>query len=288
MKRGWIGGFVLLSAIWGSSFALIKVAVDAGVAPIWVALWRCFFGALTLWVICLANRASIPRNRHTWGHAAIVALLLNAVPFVLLAYGETRVSSVLAGVWDATTPLTTLFFVLALIRAERPMARLLLGLLVGFAGVLVVLGVWHGIDTGTLIGTLACMSATTCSSAGFVYIRRFLSNCRESATALSAAQITLATVELVLIIPLTNGLPIWPGAAAAASLLALGALGTGVAYILNFRLIRTVGPTVTSMVTYVIPLWSTLLGWALLGESLSWNVVVGGVLVISGVVLTQY
>src|SRR5437763_4541389 len=95
----WAPGFVVLSAIWGSSFALIKVAVEAGVAPVWVALWRCLFGALALWAVCLARRVPVPRDQRTWGHAAVVAALLNAVPFALFAYGETHVSSVLAGVW---------------------------------------------------------------------------------------------------------------------------------------------------------------------------------------------
>ncbi|MFD0391953.1 EamA family transporter [Streptomyces nogalater] len=81
------------------------MAVNADVPPIWVALWRCLFGALALAAILVAQRAALPRDRATWGHALVVALFLNSLPFALLAYGETHVSSLLVGVINATTPL---------------------------------------------------------------------------------------------------------------------------------------------------------------------------------------
>ena len=140
----WLPGFVFLSAVWGSSFALIKIALEAGVAPPWVAFARCALGALTLLVICVLTRTPLPRDRATWGHAAVVAVLANTVPFVLLAYGEQHVDSVLAGLLNATTPLMTLLFVPLLVPTERITARGVAGLLIGFAGVLCVLGVWRG------------------------------------------------------------------------------------------------------------------------------------------------
>jgi drug/metabolite transporter (DMT)-like permease len=283
----WAAKFVALSAIWGSSFALIKVAVDAGVSPLWVALWRCLFGALTLWAICLVQRVAVPRDRRTWGHACVVAVLLNAVPFALFAYGETQVSSVLAGVWNATTPLTTLVFVLALVREEHPTRRRALGLLLGFVGVLIVLGVWRGAGGGLLAGSLACLAATTCYGAGFACTRRFFSGGRHTASALSAVQITCATAQLALITPVVSGGPVWPGARAAAALVVLGAVGTGLAYVLNLDVIRAAGSTIASTVTYVTPLWSTLLGALLLAEPVGWNTVVGGALVIGGVLFTR-
>jgi drug/metabolite transporter (DMT)-like permease len=283
----WMPGFVALSAIWGSSFALIKIAVDAGVPPVWVAFWRCLFGALALWVVCLVQRVPVPRSRRTWGHAAVVGLLVNTVPFTLFAYGETHVSSVLAGVWNATAPLTTLLFVLALVPEEHPTARRMVGLLLGFTGVLVVLGVWRGVPGGLLVGSLACLGATTCYGAGFAYIRRFVSGGAESASALSAVQVTCGTLELAVLVPIFGAAPTWPGPSAAVSLVVLGVLGTGIAYILNLRTIRAAGPTVAATVTYLTPLWSTVLGAALLAEPLGWNTAAGGVLVIMGVLFTR-
>ncbi len=302
MRRGWWPGFVALSAIWGASFALIKVAVDAGVPPVWVAAWRCLLGAAALWAVLAVRREAAPRDLATWGHSAVVAVLLNAVPFVLFSYGETRVSSVLAGVLNATTPLFTLLFALALVPGEpRPGPRRLVGLALGFAGVLTVLGVRHGSGTGggpgageglaagsgAVVGGLVCLAATCCYGAGFAYLRRHLSTRPHSATALSAAQITCAGAELAVAAPLAAGAPHWPGAGAAVALLVLGALGTGVAYILNLDLVRTAGTAVAAAVTYVTPLWSTALGVLLLAEPVGWNTLVGGLTVVAAVALTR-
>ncbi|GLY73712.1 DMT family transporter [Actinoallomurus iriomotensis] len=283
----WIPGFALLSLVWGASFALIKIAVDAGVAPMWVALWRCFFGAVALGAVCAVQRPAQPRDRATWAHALVVALLFNAVPFALFSYGETRVSSVLAGVWNATTPLTTLVFVLALMPGERPTVRRVLGLLTGFGGVLVVLGVWHGLRGGTISGDLACLGATTCYGAAFAYTRRYFSGRGDAAPALALTQVLCATVELALVTPLLAGPPSWPGVRAGVALVVLGAAGTGLAYIINLSVIRAAGTTVAASVTYVTPVWSTLLGAWLLGEPPGWNTLVGGALVLAGVVVSR-
>ncbi|MFD5461549.1 DMT family transporter [Kitasatospora sp. NPDC127059] len=286
--RRWWPGFVALSVIWGASFALIKVAVDAGVPPVWVALWRSLLGATTLWAVLLLRGGRAPRDRALWGHSAAVAVLLNTVPFTLFSFGETRVSSVLAGVMNATTPLFALLFaVLTVPEERRPGARRLAGLALGFVGVLTVLGVWRGLGAGELTGALACLAAACCYGAGFAYLRRFLSGRPETATTLSAAQITCATVELALIAPAAGGAPHWPGGAAATALLVLGALGTGLAYLLNLGLVRAAGTAVASAVTYVMPLWSTALGAALLAEPVGWNALAGGVLVVAAVVLTR-
>ncbi|MFF3070972.1 DMT family transporter [Kitasatospora sp. NPDC057936] len=286
--RRWWPGFVVLSAIWGASFALIKVAVTAGVPPVWVALWRSLLGAATLWAILVLRRERVPRERVVWGHSAVVAVLLNTVPFTLFSFGETKVSSVLAGVLNATTPLFTLLFAVATVAEERrPGARRLSGLALGFAGVLTVLGVWRGIGSGELAGGLACLGSACCYGAGFAYLRRFLSGRPHSVTALSAAQITCAAAELAVVAPLGAGAPHWPGAGAAAALLVLGAAGTGFAYVLNLGLVRAAGTAVASAVTYVTPVWSMVLGAALLAEPVGWNAVVGGVAVIAAVVLTR-
>lgn len=286
--RRWWPGFVALSAIWGASFALIKVAVDAGVPPVWVALWRCLLGAGTLWAVLLLRGGRVPRDRALWGHSAVVAVLLNTVPFTLFSFGETRVSSVLAGVMNATTPLFTLLCaVLTVPEERRPGARRLVGLALGFVGVLTVLGVWRGLGPGATAGALACLAAACCYGAGFAYLRRFLSGRPESVTSLSALQISCAAVELGLVAPFAAGAPHWPGGRAAAALLVLGAVGTGLAYLLNLGLVRAAGTAVASAVTYVMPLWSTALGGLLLAEPVGWNALAGGVLVVAAVALTR-
>jgi drug/metabolite transporter (DMT)-like permease len=284
---GWLPGFTVLSAVWGSSFALIKIAVDAGVAPPWVAFARCALGALTLLAVCALTRSPLPRDRGTWGHAAVVAVLANTVPFVLLAYGEQHVDSVLAGLINATTPLMTLLFVPLLVPTEHITRRRVAGLLIGFGGVLCVLGIWRGLTGGTVTGTLACLGSTAGYGATFAYMQRFFAGRGGSAAALSAAQLVCASVQLAVVAPALAGLPAWPGTPAAVALLTLGALGTGLAYVLNLGVVRAAGPTVASTVTYVIPVWSTAIGAVLLGEPVGWNTVLGGVLVIVGVLVTR-
>jgi drug/metabolite transporter (DMT)-like permease len=286
-QQRWVPAFLALATIWGSTFLLIKIAVTAGVAPVWVGFFRCVFGAAALWVMVLVRRERMPRDPAVWGHTFVVALLLNSVPFPLFAFGETKISSVLAGVWNATVPLATLVFVLMLLPDERPNARRLAGMATGFVGVLVVLGVWNGVEAGPLIGTLSCLGATTCYGAAFAYTRRFLASRPESATVLSTAQVTWGTLHLGLLAPLVEGAPQWPGWGATAALVVLGALGTGLAYRLNFTVIRAAGSTVASTVTYLTPLLSTVLGAVFLREPVGVNTAAGAVLIILGVVLSR-
>jgi drug/metabolite transporter (DMT)-like permease len=295
----WLPGFVLLSAVWGASFALIKIAVDAGVPPPWVAFWRCLLGALALWMVVAATRATVPLGRRdkgagrVWGHAAVAAALLNTVPFILLAYGETRVTSVEAGILNAATPLFTVVFAILLIPSERPGPWRLTGLALGVVGVCFVLGIGQ-VNIGTsVVGGLSCVGATACYGAGFTYTRRYLTGLPYQAASLAALQVSCAAVELAVVAPLIGGAPAWPSgggrhvAAVVGALLALGVLGTGLAYLVNTSLVRTAGPTVASTVTYAIPVWSTGIGVVALGEGVGWGTVVGGVLVVVAIGVTR-
>src|SRR5919202_3509021 len=163
--RGWLPEFVLLSAIWGASFLFIKVG-DRALAPLQVAFVRCALGALALVAILLARRDRLPRERRLWAHLFVVALLFNSVPFGLFAWGETEVSSVVAGIANATTPLNVLLVSLAVLPTERPTRDRVLGLALGFLGVAVVLGPWRDIG-GQLLGYLACLAAAACYGVGF-------------------------------------------------------------------------------------------------------------------------
>jgi drug/metabolite transporter (DMT)-like permease len=290
--RRWLPGFVALSAIWGASFALIKVAVGAGVPPAWVACWRCLLGAVALLAVLAVTRQRLPRAPRAWAHAAVAALLLNTVPFILLAYGETRVSSVEAGVLNAATPLFTVVFAMAMIPGERPGRRRVAGLALGLVGVVVVLGAWRagpvGPSAAMLVGGLACLGATACYGAGFAYTRRYLTGLPYSAATLATLQVTCATAELVLVAPLLGGAPRWPGGTGVVgALVVLGVLGTGAAYLLNTFLVRSAGATVASTVTYAIPVWATGLGAVLLSEPVGWSTVAGGLLVVVAIALTR-
>ena len=276
----WRLQFVLLATIWGSSFLCIKVLGEDW-APLHVALGRVALGALFLVAVLAARRAALPRGRRLWGHLAVVGLLMNALPFTLFAYGETKISSVLAGLWNATTPLMTLIVVLTLMRDERPDRRRLLGLAGGFAGVALLLGPWKGLGGDQLLGHLACLAAAACYGMGLPYTRRHLSGRPEGGVPLAAAQLLCGTAMLAVVAPL-SGVPTFAlGADALASLAVLGILGSGVAYVLTHHIVRAAGPTTFSTVTYLIPVVSTALGVAILSEPLGWNEPAGAAIVLA-------
>ncbi len=281
----WPVWFVLLSAIWGLSFLFIKVG-DEALAPIQVAFGRMACGTVVLVVVVTAYRQRLPAGWRTWGHLGVAALLLNAAPFSLFAYGETRTASVLAGILNATTPLFVLPVAAVIVPAERLTRSRLIGLLVGFAGVITVFGVWHGLGNGHLEGDLLCLAGAGCYGLGFPYARRYLSG-RAEPLALATGQLLCGTVELAAVTPLLSGLPTALPTRVIVSVIALGAAGTGLAYVLNFTVIRDAGATTASTVTYVIPIFSTLAGVIILKEPLSWSEPLGTAVIVVGALMTQ-
>lgn len=135
--------FVLLSATWGSSFVFIKV-LDRHWPAVWVALGRVALGAVTLIVLVVLRGERLRVERGAWRHLAIASLLLNVVPFTLFAYGEQHVSSVVAGLWNASAPLWVLIVVMLAFPEEQPTPARTAGLAVGFVGVALLLGPWQG------------------------------------------------------------------------------------------------------------------------------------------------
>lgn len=275
----WRAQFVLLAAIWGSSFLSIKVLGDTW-SPTQVAFGRIALGALTLLAVIRVRGERLPRDPRVWGHLAVVGALMNAVPFTLFAVGERHVSSVVAGLWNATTPLMALVAVLLLLPEERPSRRRRIGLAVGFAGVACVLGPWHGLDGDALLGHLVCAAAAACYGVGLPYTRRHLAGRTESGPALAAGQLLCATAMLAVVVPFAGAPNLHLPLDAVASLVGLGVLGSGVAYVLTYAIVRAAGATTFSTVTYVIPVFSTALGVLVLAEPVSWNQPLGAALVL--------
>ena len=274
----WRAQFLVLAMVWGSSFLAIKV-LGRHWPPIFIALGRIALGAGLLLVVAAVGRKRLPRGR-IWGHLAVNAVLMNAGPFTLYAYAERKVSSVLAGLWNATTPLITLVVLLTVMHDERPSRRNLATLAGGFAGVAVLIGPWNGLGGNALTGDLECLGAALCYGFGGPYTRRFLSGRPESGVALAAAQLSLATVMLAIIAPFVAAPSLRIDASTVAAILVLGLLCSGVAYVLMYAIVRAAGAGTFSTVTYVIPVISTALGVIALGEPLSWNEPVGAVIVL--------
>ncbi|MER7445251.1 DMT family transporter [Micromonospora avicenniae] len=287
--RSWLPGFLALAAIWGSSFLFIKVGVEE-LHPLQLTLYRVVTGALTLLVVLAVLRDRLPREPRVWAHLFVVAAFGVAVPFTLFGYGEQRVESMLAGIWNATTPLIVLPLAVLVFRTERLTTRRAVGLALGFTGVLVVLGVWEGVGGSHFAGQLMCFGAAACYGVAIPYQKRFVAGSTHSGLSLSAAQLLLATVQLAIVTPLVAGAPPLPTGLSlpvVASVVALGALGTGLAFVINMRNIRVAGASTAATVTYLIPVFAVLIGTVTLGERLNWHQPVGALIVLLGVAVSQ-
>ncbi|MFZ3593153.1 DMT family transporter [Streptomyces sp. BH104] len=282
----WRVRFGILALIWGFSFLLIKVGTE-GFAPFQVTLGRLLFGAAVVVVAMVVKRQRLPRGARTWGHLAVAAFFLNALPFSLFAFAEETIPSTLAGICNATSPLWGMALSLVALSEDRPTRRRVAGLGIGFLGVLTVLGVWQGFHGLDVAGTAMALLASLSYPIGWIYVRRTLANTGESNVSMIGAQLLLATAQLALVTPLFTA---WPTGFPAVPLLAvaaLGALGTGVAFLIQYGLVAEVGPTTAQMVTYFVPVIATAAGVVVLGESLSWSTPIGAVIVLAGAALTQ-
>ncbi|MGI9611708.1 MAG: EamA family transporter, partial [Acidimicrobiales bacterium] len=164
----WPVQFVTLAIVWGCSFWWMALGLRA-LQPAQVAAGRLILGALVLLAVCAFGRIPLPRERRTWIHLVVIAALLNSVPFTLFAFGQQRVTSSLAGVVHACTPLAVLAVTLVAFPEDRPTRERIVGLGVGFVGVLVVLGVWRSLPRGELVGIGACLAAISCYGIAFPY-----------------------------------------------------------------------------------------------------------------------
>jgi drug/metabolite transporter (DMT)-like permease len=287
--RAWLPGFAALSLIWGSSFLFIEVAVRE-LHPMYITLGRVASGALTLLAVLAVTRARLPRQPRVWAHLAVVGAVGVAIPFTLFGYGQERISSVLAGIWNATTPLVALPVAVAVFRTERMTVRRAAGIGLGFVGVLVVLGVWRGVGGAELTGQLMCLGAAVCYGVAIPYQRRFLTGLPDSGITVPAGQLLMGLAMMAVVAPLVAGPP--PAVTALSpnvlgSVLALGALGTGLAFVLNFRVIAVAGASTSASVTYLLPVVATALGVLLLDERVSWYQPVGAAIVLAGVAVSQ-
>lgn len=284
--RAWWVRFAALAVIWGMSFLLIKVALGS-LVPLQVAFVRVAIGALVLLVVAMVRRDALPRSLSTWLHLGVAAFLLNTVPFALFGYAEQRIPSSIAGICNAATPLFTVAVTVLALRDERPDRRRTAGLLVGFAGVLVVLGVWSGPAPGDLVGILMVLAAALCYALGWVYLRRFVTGTPHSAVVLSAGQLLASTAQLAVVTALSTQLPGSLRLDAALAVVGLGALGTGFAYVLQYSLIRDAGVTVASTVTYFIPIVSVVAGIVALDERPHLYQLAGAAVIILGAYLSR-
>ena len=286
MRKSWLPAYIALGLVWGCSFIFIELGLEF-LTPFGVAFVRCALGAITLLTVVKVRKISLPKERSTWQKLWIVALLLNVVPGILFAFAQQYVTSVLAGIINATTPLMTMVFMLLLFREQKLKSEQIIGLFIGAFGVMVVLGIWKGVGDNQLLGVLALLLAVSCYGFSFPFTIRNIVPLGLKPEAAATVQLCMAAITL-LPLYLFDGIsdddfqltPIL-------AMLALGVLGSGFAYIWNFSIIAAAGGSIASTVTYITPVVAVFVGWLFLGEPITWHEIVGAVLVIIGAAITQ-
>ena len=270
------GMLVTLSILWGGSFFFNQVALGE-LPPFTVVFGRIFLAALILWGVILLRGIAVPRSPVVWLSFLGMAILNNAIPFSLLAWGQTHISSSLAAILNATTPLFGVVVAHVLTNDERATPAKIFGVLAGFGGVAIMIGVDALADIGIdILAQLACLGAATSYAFSSIFGRRFK---RLGVTPMltAAGQVTassLILLPLMLIIDQPWSLPI-PGMHTVLSILGIATLSTALAYILFFRILSSAGATNLMLVTFLIPVSAILLGVLFLGEALAVRHIIG-------------
>ncbi len=286
MRKSWLPAYLALGLVWGCSFIFIKLGLEF-LTPFGVAFGRCALGAITLLIVVKLKKIDLPKDKSTWRKLWVVAMLLNVVPGILFAYAEVHVTSVLAGIINATTPLATLIVMLIAFREEKLKSEQVYGLLLGAIGVLVVLGIWQGIGDNQLTGVIALLIAVTCYGISFPYSKRNIIPLGLKPEAAATTQLVMAAITLLPFYLYDGISQDYYRPATFFAMLALGILGSGFAYIWNFSIIAAAGSSIASSVTYLTPVVAVFVGWLFLGETIAWHEPIGALLVILGAAISQ-
>lgn len=284
MRRADLVDLVVLGLIWGASYFFIKEAL-ADFTPVALVATRLLLGAGTLVLIATIRRQSLAGWRRCWLALAVLGISNAILPFVLISYGELHISTGLAAILNATTPLFAAPIAHVWVASQdRMTVSKVVGILVGFVGVAVLMGVGiERVTTDVVLGGGAVLLSSVAYAFSSVFARD-----RLRGTPPLLGPLGQSGFGFLLLAPFA--LPVLPdhvpGRSAVASLLALGILGTGLAYLLYFRLIQNVGPTRAVLVTYLLPCTAVLWGIVLLHERPGPNVFLGLALVLTGISFT--
>ena len=286
MRKSWLPAYLALGTVWGCSFIFIELGLEF-LTPFGVAFVRCALGAITLLIFTKIRKVDLPKDRKIWQKLWVVAMLLNVIPGVLFAFAQQYVTSVLASIINAGTPLMTLVFMLIVFREEKLKPEQIIGLLIGALGVLTVIGVWKDLGDNQLVGVIALIIAVSCYGASYPYSTRNVIPLKLKPEALATGQLIMAAVTLLPFF-IINGISTdFYRPQSVIAMLCLGIFGSGFAYIWNFAITAAAGSAIASTVTYLTPVVAVIVGFLYLGEVIVWHEIVGALIVIVGALLSQ-
>jgi drug/metabolite transporter (DMT)-like permease len=278
--------FVALGIAWGSSYLFIKIGVET-LTPFTLVAARLTIGIAVLTVVTLVSRQALPRVRGPYLHLVAVALLGIVIPFSLITWGEQTIDSGLAAILTGSVPLFAIVLA-AMVLVDEPITiNRLFGLLIGFAGVVILTSPSLGSGSGSsLQGELALIGAAVSYGAAGVYARRYVKDVTPMVSALlevGYAFVIMVVLALVFEDPLASRVE----ASTILSVVWLGLVGSGLAFLAFFFLLGRWGATRTSLVAYLLPVVGVVLGFVVRGETISLPVFAGMLLIIAGVALAN-
>jgi len=279
--------FILLGAIWSSSFLWIKIGVQ-DIGPMSLTAFRMLFGAITAVAIGIYQKVEWPQDWKTWGIFAILGPASLAIPIFFISWGEQTIDSAVASILNATTPLFTILLAHFLLQDDKMTPQKVLGLLIGFAGVVILLS--KDLTAGaqnSVIGQAAVILASLFYAGSAVYGRKFTQHVQ--GTVRAAMLLLTSTIFMWIVGPLTERPFDFPSVPITwIAILFLGILGSGLAVIMLWYLIHEVGPTRATLVTYLFPVGGVILGVLFLNELLSWQLLAGTILIIASLAVVNW
>ena len=279
-RREW-AMLVTLSVLWGGSFFFAEIALES-LPPLTIVTLRVGLAAITLWLVVLALKLPIPNSPPIWIAFFTMGLLNNVLPFSLIVWGQSQISSGLAAILNATAPLFGVIVAGILLRDESATPLKITGVVIGFAGVIVMMDL-SSIATSSLLAQLAILAAALSYACASVYGRRF------KATGLNpilvaAGQVSGSTLLLLPIALWVDGNDHYANVPSQvwAAIISLAVFSTAAAYILYFKLLASAGATNILLVTLLVPVSAILLGWLFLEESLQTPHIIGMAMIALG------
>ncbi|WP_294220735.1 DMT family transporter [uncultured Shimia sp.] len=284
--KSWIM-VALLGLIWGGTFMVQKLALSH-MPPFWVAAGRIGFAAIITVVIWQLRGGRIfITDTQDWPRLAFVSVFSAAVPFMFLAWAQQYVTSAFTGVSMAAVALIVLPLAHFFVPGERMSFRRTFGFMIGFAGVLVLIGPTAFATTGSPLetfGQIACLAAASCYGVSSIILRKLPPL---DPVGLSAATLIFGSLVVIPIAFVQHGPPPMPPMEGLALVALLGLVPTAGASLLRIVVIRTAGPVFMSLTNYQVPLWSVVFGVTLMGEPLPGSMIWATLLILSGVALSQ-
>ena len=265
----------------------IKIAIQE-IGPITLVAFRALFGLLFGVVVIFVQRVKWPRNLKEWYPLLLLGLTNVAIPFFLISWGEQSIDSAVASILDASVPLFTILIVRYFLQDDKITLPKVMGLLIGFAGVVVLMSKdLFNASTSSLLGQAAVILASAFYAVSSVYVRKTTEDTpgimRSAVPLISASAVMwMATLLFESPVEIPELGITW------VALLWLGVFGSGLAFVMAYYLIHEIGPTRTTMVTYLFPLGGVLLGVTFLHERLTWQLITGAILIILSLVVANW